>query len=223
MIRRLLSNIGVSALVTAVLLFLSPLSQAQRSGGHSGGGHSGGGHGGGAHAGGHGGYHGGGDHHGGYDGGYYHHHHFYGGYPYGYGYFWGGYYPGYYYDQGYYDYYQPQIYGYYPQYAGDYQSLYDPPASSEAAEFGSWDRANERVMARVIVPATDAQLWIEGEKTSSDGDMRTFVSPPLEAGKYSYTFQARWSQDGKTTEQTRKVSVHPGDRITVDFTTAESK
>jgi uncharacterized protein (TIGR03000 family) len=48
------------------------------------------------------------------------------------------------------------------------------------------------------------------------------VSPLLEEGAYTYTFRARWSRDGKTTDETRKVHVHPGDRITVDFSSPEA-
>jgi uncharacterized protein (TIGR03000 family) len=55
----------------------------------------------------------------------------------------------------------------------------------------------------------------------SGGARRLFVSPPLEGGRYTYNFQARWQENGKTMDEKRQVGVHPGDRITVDFTRPE--
>jgi uncharacterized protein (TIGR03000 family) len=225
MIRRFMMSVGVPAVVSAALLLLAPPGMAQHGGGgHGGGGHGGGGHGGGGfHGGGGGGFHGGGGaYHG---GGYYHDGYyrrgFYGGYPFGYGYYggypfglgyWGGYYPDYYYDSDAYGYAGPRVYNYLPQYSGDYEPIY------ARDEFNSWEHADQRVMARIILPDPKAQLWIEGQEMDSGGATRSFVSPPLETGKYTYTFRARWSQGGQTAEQTKAVRVQPGDRITVDFT-----
>jgi uncharacterized protein (TIGR03000 family) len=84
-----------------------------------------------------------------------------------------------------------------------------------------YDQADQRVMARIVLPTSSAQFWVEGEDMGSGGTTRSFVSPPLEEGKYTYTFRARWSEGGRTMDQTRKVRVHPGDRITVDFSAEE--
>jgi uncharacterized protein (TIGR03000 family) len=73
------------------------------------------------------------------------------------------------------------------------------------------------VLATVFLPRPDAELWVEGQKTRSSGPTRRFVSPPLQPGKYTYRFQARWSESGTLMELTREVRVQPGDRITVDF------
>jgi len=73
------------------------------------------------------------------------------------------------------------------------------------------------------MPKPDAQLWVEGQKMTSTGPSRRFVSPPLQPGRYSYTLKARWTDDGKEFSQTRTVRVQPGDRITVDFTTQEAE
>jgi uncharacterized protein (TIGR03000 family) len=158
-----------------------------------------------------GGWHGGGGY-GGYGDAYYNRGRFYGDYPFGYGLgFWGGYYPDYYYSD-YYPYYGLRTYGYYPAYSDDYYVA--PTVTDQGAAL---DQIDQRVMARIIVPVPDAQVWVEGQEMSSTGTMRPFYSPPLEDGSYTYTFRARWSQDGKTADQTRQVRVHPGDRITVDF------
>jgi uncharacterized protein (TIGR03000 family) len=130
------------------------------------------------------------------------------GYPYyGYGYWpWWYRYPGY------------SVYGYSYDYLPgyySYQSAYPvPEANYETAPVE--DAA--RVTAVVQVPAPDAQLWVEGQEMGTRGSSRVFVSPPLEEGRYSYTFEARWQENGRNMDEKRQVSVHPGDRITVDFT-----
>jgi uncharacterized protein (TIGR03000 family) len=70
---------------------------------------------------------------------------------------------------------------------------------------------------RVRVPE-DATVWFSNEKTTQGGGERLFVTPPLaEKQVFTYEVRARWRQDGKDMERTRKVVVHPGDRVTVDF------
>jgi uncharacterized protein (TIGR03000 family) len=72
-------------------------------------------------------------------------------------------------------------------------------------------------LLRLRVPA-DAEVWISGDPTTQRGELRRFVTPPLEAGKnQGYTIRARWTEDGKAVERTEVVRVHPGDRLTVDF------
>lgn len=229
MIRRHSARVGAVLVTAAAFVFLPSPGLAQHGGGHGGGGgHAGGGHAGG----GHGGYHGGGysgggyrggAYHGGYDHGYYHDHHhpyYFGAYPYWYGGFWSGY------DLGYYDYPDvylyaaPRVYSYAPLVGSEpYVSV--PAAASAYAGTEEWDHADQRVAARVILPTPDATLWVEGQEASSTGTSRSFVSPPLEPGRYTYTFRARWTQDGKTMVETRTARVQPGDRITVDFTSPE--
>ena len=70
----------------------------------------------------------------------------------------------------------------------------------------------------VHLPA-DAELWFEGQKTAQTGAVRTFRSPDLEPNQeYVYNARARWQADGKPVEETRKVTVHAGDRVVVSFT-----
>ena len=72
-------------------------------------------------------------------------------------------------------------------------------------------------LLRVHVPA-DAEVWISDEPTKQRGELRRFVTPPLEAGRnQGYAVRARWTEDGRPVERTEMVRVHPGDRITVDF------
>lgn len=69
----------------------------------------------------------------------------------------------------------------------------------------------------VNVPSS-AQIWFDGVATKQTGSARTFVSPPLPAGRvFKYTILGRWVEDGQKIEQTRKIAVKGGDRITVNW------
>ena len=107
--------------------------------------------------------------------------------------------------------YGPGYYGYQSAYpSADYG--YDMTALADST----------RVIATVRLPRPDARLWVEDQQTDSGGATRQFVSPPLEEGRYVYTFQAEWlDNNGRTVDQTRQVRVQPGDRVTVDFTRPE--
>lgn len=70
---------------------------------------------------------------------------------------------------------------------------------------------------RIHVPE-DAEVFFSGDRTAQRGSERLFVSPPLEQGQSAtYEVRARWQKDGKEMGETRRVIVHPGDRVTVDF------
>jgi len=168
----------------------------------------------------------------------------YGGYGRYYGYYggrgyypwWGGYgYPGYNgYGYGYpsygYGYSYPSYYDYgytNPDYYGN-TSGYDPyayaddayyPAAGTPAAAAAPVVANDAVLVTVDVPVPDADVWFDGVKMTQSGMTRVFTSPPLQAGQnYVYDIRARWTQNGVAVDRTRHVSVHAGDRITVDFT-----
>jgi uncharacterized protein (TIGR03000 family) len=101
-----------------------------------------------------------------------------------------------------------------------YRSAAYPPDS--AFDTMPADRGT-RVLANIRVPEAGAQLWIEGQEMSTQGLVRNFISPPLEAGaRYTYTIRAQWTENGKQREATREVPVRPGQRVTVDFAAPET-
>jgi uncharacterized protein (TIGR03000 family) len=181
--------------------------------GGCGGGYGGGGYGGGCYGGGC--YGGGGYGGGGYGGG------CYGGCCGGraYGSMGGGYYGAMSYDGGY----GPSWYGtptYYGSttYSGGY--VYGRPFEGG----GYYDVSGLDAPATIVVrlPA-DAKLTVDGSATRSTDSVRTFVSPPLQAGKdYQYTLRAEVMRDGKTVERTRDVSVRAGQTSEVSFDIAGS-
>jgi uncharacterized protein (TIGR03000 family) len=76
--------------------------------------------------------------------------------------------------------------------------------------------ATARITVRV---APDAQVWFENTATRQTGALREFESPLLAPGKtYTYDIRAQWRVGGREVTQSRKVSVHAGARVTVDFT-----
>jgi uncharacterized protein (TIGR03000 family) len=92
------------------------------------------------------------------------------------------------------------------------QSFYPPNA-----------QGNQPAFIEVQVPA-DAQIWFDGESTSQGGTARSFRSPPLEQGQnYSYEVKARWNDNGKDIERTRKVRVRAGERVNVNFMANEEE
>jgi uncharacterized protein (TIGR03000 family) len=69
----------------------------------------------------------------------------------------------------------------------------------------------------VRVPA-NATLWFNGVKTDQTGRTRRFVSPPLPRGReYEYTVRASWEVNGKKVTQSRRVRVHAGDWVRLEW------
>jgi len=72
-------------------------------------------------------------------------------------------------------------------------------------------------MINVLVPA-NAEVWLSGEKQHQGGTQRRFMTRALDPDKdYTAEIHAKWNEDGLQVDQTRKINLHPGDRITVDF------
>lgn len=70
--------------------------------------------------------------------------------------------------------------------------------------------AGDRVLLIAHLPE-DAELWVEGQRTSSQGRTRSFESPPLApGGTYRYALRAVWREDGRWVSQDREVTVSPG-------------
>ena len=68
-----------------------------------------------------------------------------------------------------------------------------------------------------VLPPEDARLFIEDKDTQSTGAMRTFESPPLSPGKYTYTVKAIVAGPQGPQTITRIVDVRPGDFEEIDF------
>jgi uncharacterized protein (TIGR03000 family) len=140
-----------------------------------------------------------------------------------------GYYPNGYYQNGVY---YPNAYnqsGYYPNgyYPNGYnQNAYYPngytrgyPSANSTTAPSVAPAPQDRAVMNIVLPA-NARLWIgETQAASQTGSSRQFISPPLESGHaYQYDMKAQWTDNsGQTVERRRAVTIHPGDRVTVDF------
>jgi uncharacterized protein (TIGR03000 family) len=104
----------------------------------------------------------------------------------------------------------------YPSPSG-YRFFYAPQGEEPYFSLRPPDASTVGITVRV---QANAQLWVQGKKTTQGGGEREFISPRLIPGEnYTYTFRARWMKDGQAVEQTRKVVVHAGEQLRVDFAT----
>jgi uncharacterized protein (TIGR03000 family) len=98
----------------------------------------------------------------------------------------------------------------------DITSFYYQPGTQIGAAGNGVDSRSALIAIRV---PPDAQVTFDGDTTSQTGPNRLFSSPPLERGQaYHYTVKARFTQNGRPVERTRRVEVRAGQRTTVDLT-----
>jgi uncharacterized protein (TIGR03000 family) len=139
-------------------------------------------------------------------GGYGYNYPFYGryNYPYGYGYNYGNYYvPNTYYYTQPYTYTSPAT-AYYPA-----QTTVAAPANTATIN--------------VTVPE-NAEVWVDGLRTTQTGSNRVFQTPPLTPGvQYSYELRATWMANGSPVTQTRNVSVQANQSTAVNMMTEPIK
>jgi uncharacterized protein (TIGR03000 family) len=89
-------------------------------------------------------------------------------------------------------------------------SFYYSPSQEQSALM-------DKAAVEVHVPA-DAELWIDGQPTTQRGETRTFETPQFAVGRgFSYELRARWMEDGKPVDETRRVELQPGERQVLDF------
>ncbi len=92
------------------------------------------------------------------------------------------------------------------------------PATASAAAPTPTGPAPVEIDVRV---PPDAEIWFDGAKTTLTGPFRRFVSPPLALGhEYAYTVKVRWNENGNEVTQSRRVTVRPGEQVSIAFPTA---
>jgi uncharacterized protein (TIGR03000 family) len=150
----------------------------------------------------------------------------------------GGHYrsPGSYYPGGYYPGSYGRAYDYYPGYGAydgypsrrlyrNYGSRYGQPGSGSDSYprypepvYGApaYGRSPARIDVRLPDPA--GEVWFDGQKTDLTGARRTFATPPLPSGTYTYNISAAWYQGGRLVTEERTVTVRAGSSALVDFT-----
>jgi len=113
--------------------------------------------------------------------------------------------------------------GYSPSYAqpSSFASGYSYGASFAGSSSGSEQAAPDRkVHIDMRLPA-DAKVWFNGKEVRSSGAWRRFESPVLnEDGNYTYNLRVAWKNGARAMEQARRVIVHPGDHLALNFPAA---
>jgi uncharacterized protein (TIGR03000 family) len=86
-------------------------------------------------------------------------------------------------------------------------------------------KPDDRRATIVIRLPADAELTVDGKATTQTGEVRRFVSTPLEPGRrYTYTIKALIEPNNYTKiTRTREVEVKPGTTVEVDLRTADPK
>lgn len=82
----------------------------------------------------------------------------------------------------------------------------------------SQEDAKKTATLSVTLPS-NAKLLIDGVETKQTGELRRFETPPLSAGEYEYTLKATWILYGRVYNNTRKVTMRPGQETAADLKT----
>lgn len=108
-----------------------------------------------------------------------------------------------------------------------YNSYYYAPAPSDQGYLANTAKpapsvqvaARAPVQLEVIVPDSQARVWVDGKLTSSTGADRIYTTAPLQTG-YSYTYNLKvvGNRAGHEVAVERQVQVVPGRLNRVDFT-----
>ena len=77
---------------------------------------------------------------------------------------------------------------------------------------------------RLRVPDEFAQVWFDGEQTSSVGRVRYYVTPDLPSAKfYSYALKVQWNKGGTPMTENRAIEVRRGQVTNVDIGAKQEK
>jgi uncharacterized protein (TIGR03000 family) len=97
-----------------------------------------------------------------------------------------------------------------------------PPPPAKPGEKKAGAELENRARLTVEVP-TEAKLWVDGFETKTSGaSVRSFTTPELDAGQdYYYILKIETVRDGKTTTETKQVTVRAGEETRASFTEAK--
>ena len=96
-----------------------------------------------------------------------------------------------------------------------------PAGATSSSLVSNGNTARATVIVRL--PA-DARLFADTRQLALTGPERKFVTPELPAGQdFTYRFRVEYERDGETLSVTKKVPVHAGGQVTVEFTDLTAK
>jgi uncharacterized protein (TIGR03000 family) len=86
-----------------------------------------------------------------------------------------------------------------------------------AVAAGALGQDDRRTVTVEIYAPEGARLFIEGQEATFKPPMQRYVSPPLAAGKYTYTIKAIIPGPDGLQTVTRQLDIRPGDFESIDF------
>ena len=85
-----------------------------------------------------------------------------------------------------------------------------------------WGQASTEPVILIVRTAPDAQLEVDGVKTTETGEFRRFESPPVSVYReYTYTLRATWKESGQEVRAVRRVVFSGGQKVEVDLRTPD--
>jgi uncharacterized protein (TIGR03000 family) len=116
---------------------------------------------------------------------------------------------------------KPPIYDSNPYSGGSYGS--GQGGSNKYKKDGPVSLPEDRALINVLVPSSNAQLWLDGNEVKGDGLSRRLLTPELNPGvNYTMRVSAQWLNKGKLIQRTQAVRVGRGQTVEVNFA-AETK
>lgn len=96
---------------------------------------------------------------------------------------------------------------------------YAPDTAAESPYFGTTPSVPDTAALISVKVPPGALIWFDNNKTKQTGPERRFVTPSLDPDRnFSYEVRARWMENNRQVEETKKVTIHAGEQSTVDFT-----
>lgn len=97
-----------------------------------------------------------------------------------------------------------------------------PEVSEESNSHTAAKNVGERATVVVRLPA-DAKLFAEEKLLNLTSSERSFVTPPLPAGReFHYTFRVEYLRDGEKIARSKQIGVKSGSSVVVDFAESPS-
>jgi len=113
--------------------------------------------------------------------------------------------------------------GYYGAYGANYGGYYayttaTVPVTYVTASVQPAVVPQDTTASLIVELPADAKLYIDGQSTQATSARREFISPPLDAKQsYFYNLKAELVRDGKTYDETRRVTVKAGKQTRASF------
>jgi uncharacterized protein (TIGR03000 family) len=101
-----------------------------------------------------------------------------------------------------------------------FYAYYAPAVRTSAGGEEESEIGGQNTAARIDVTVpTNAEVWLDGHKTQQTGAARSFITPPIQAGKsFSYDLRVRWTTAaGFVVDVTRPIQVQAGRQTVVGF------